>query len=938
MGSEHTSSTSALRILLVEDSEHDVTAFHRALDKGRLAAEITHFVRAEDALPTLEEFPLPYDLVVADYKLPGMTGLELCKQIITWEICLPCVMVTGAGTEDIAVEALKAGVNDYLVKDLHQAYLEILPLFLPEVVKKHQDHLSAQILRREREVIAAISEMFLAPEELETLCRKLPDALTAGFAFSVSAILLLAENRNDMIIKGISGIEDATLLGRQIPLAETSCGQTIVQGKPVLRLDIATSPELHCFLKDSGINTCLSVPIKGKGHRIMGSLVLADHKQRPDADTHISALQVISHHLGQEIERKQVEDELHLHSKVISNMVEGVFLIRFDDGIIVYTNPKFEKMFGYNPGEMIGKHVSIVNAPTEKNPEETVVEITEIIQRTGEWHGEVKNIKKDGTPFWCYANVSTFNHPIFGQVFVAVHSDINDRKQAETLLLKSKKEWEQTFDAMQDIVTIQDKDMHIVRANKAAHQFFHIEPEEVEGQNCYKLFRGIAEPCPGCPLSKTLQDIAHHSAIMKHENLEKTFHVSSSVITDDNGDIEYLVHIARDITEQTKLEEDLFQACKMEAIGTLAGGIAHDFNNILTAIIGYAEFIQEAVPEESRIGKDIAEVLASGKRAVDLVKQILTFSRKSASEKRPLHPHLVIKEALKMLRSTLPATIAIEERIDPDCGMILANPTNIQQIIVNLCTNAMHAMTENKGTLTVGLHRKELSASEIPRKPFLSPGDFVVCSVSDTGCGMDDLTMGHIFEPYFTTKEVGKGSGLGLSLVHGIVQDCKGFIKVTSRIRKGTTFTVYIPAIRASTVTTAIPDQKNETTPAGSERILIVDDEPLLVKINEKRLQNAGYQVTAVTNSRKALEIFLNQPDMFDLLITDQTMPGLTGAELAKAMLDIKPSMPVIMCTGHSDSVPEERALAMGIKKYVFKPLHGDELLDAVREVLDNKK
>lgn len=930
---------SPLRILLVEDSEHDVIAFNRALDKGGLAAKITHLIRGEDAIKALEEYPLPYDMVVADYKLPGMTGLELCQDIISKKIPLPCILLTGAGTENIAVQAFKAGVNEYLVKDLQQAYLEILPLFLPEVVKKYRDSQAARISCREREVVAAISEMFLAPGELEALCRKLPDALTAGFAFPISAILLLAENRNDMIIKGISGIADATLPGKQVPLAETSCGQTIALGQPVLRLDVATSPDLHCFLKDSGVNTCLSVPIKGKKSGVMGALILADRKQRPDADIHISALQVICHHLGQEIERKQVEDKFRLHSEIIGNMAEGVFLTQENSNQIVYANPVFEKMFGYEQGEMLGKHVSIVNAPTEKSPKETVAMILEGLSNKGFWQGEVKNIKKDGTPFWSKVSISGFEHYKYGKVWVSIHTDITNKKKVEDALARSQKEWILTFDAMADIVTIQDKNMRIVRANKATHQFFQAQYGELNGKPCYEVFTGTSTPCPVCPLLQTLQDINHHSAIIKHENLGKIFQVSSSAIPDDNGDIQYLVHIARDITEQTKLEADLFQAHKMEAIGTLAGGIAHDFNNILTAIIGYSEFIQQAVPTESRIGKDIAKVLASGKRAANLVQQILTFSRKTANEKQPLLPHFVVREALKMLRATLPSTIHIKENIDPDCGRILADPTSIHQIIVNLCTNAMHAMTDNKGTLSVGLQGRELRTAGTDKNPPMSRGAFIVFTVSDSGCGMEKTTMDRIFEPYFTTKEVGRGTGLGLALVHGIVQDCKGFIEVESTVREGSTFSVYIPALKEEpSMQPAVADQKDEAaTTAGNERIMVVDDEPLLVKINKKRLEIMGYQVTALTDSKEALEKFRMNPDKFNLLITDQTMPGLTGAELTKAILDIKPSMPVIMCTGHSDTVPKERALALGIKKYIFKPLFGDELLDAVREVLDEK-
>lgn len=395
------------------------------------------------------------------------------------------------------------------------------------------------------------------------------------------------------------------------------------------------------------------------------------------------------------------------------------------------------------------------------------------------------------------------------------------------------------------------------------------------------------------------------------------------------------LELNQEITERRQLEKQLLQAQKIESLGTLAGGIAHDFNNILSAIVGYTEFIQDAVQPDSTIGKDAAEVLSASNRAVKLVKQILTFSQKTGEKKKLLHPHIVIKEALTMLRATLPTTITLEDNIDFEHGVILADPTNIHQIIVNLCTNARHAMDEDKGILRVALQRHQVSAEGIPPGEDVTPGFFVRISVSDTGCGMEQDTIDRIFEPYYTTKDISTGTGLGLAVVHGIVQSFHGFVEVASRLGKGTTFFVYLPLTEERAISAVTLEQKDikEIIPDNT-RILIVDDEPLLVKINKKRLEEVGYQVSAVTNSTEALEMFRSQSESFDLLVTDQTMPGLTGADLAKAVLEITPSLPIIMCTGHSDILPEEKAMSIGIRKYVFKPLQGDELLDAVQEVL----
>jgi PAS domain S-box-containing protein len=547
---------------------------------------------------------------------------------------------------------------------------------------------------------------------------------------------------------------------------------------------------------------------------------------------------------------------------------------------------------------------------------------------------ELRMVRADGSLLWVRLQVTSAAAGEGDSGFRVVLSDCTSEKLAEIELRRSKEQWEKTFDSMAEIVTIQDKDMHIVRANKASHQFFQAERGELKGKLCYEIFTGTAAPCSGCPLLETLQDREEHSAIISHENLGKIFQVSSTVVPADNGEIEYVVHVAKDITKQKKMEEELFQANKMEAVGTLAGGIAHDFNNILTAILGFSEFVKRELPENSKAREDIEQVICSGQRAVKLVKQILTFSRKADQQRHPFQPHLIVKEALKMLRSTLPTTIAIEEHIDPECGSILADPTSVHQIVVNLCTNAHHAMDNEKGTLAVSLSRKEIEKEDCLESD-VAPGPFVKLSIQDTGCGMDKKTMARIFEPYFTTQEVGKGSGLGLAVVHGIVKSLHGFVEVESEPGQGTTFSVYIPALQE--VAAISPPTEIKDLSRGTERILVVDDEPLLVSLNTRILERFGYTVTATTSSREALEKIQTQGDGFDLVITDQAMPNLSGAELASEILKIKPDMPIILCSGYSSVVTEEEALALGIKKYAAKPVDIRTLTKVVREVLDKK-
>ena len=517
-----------------------------------------------------------------------------------------------------------------------------------------------------------------------------------------------------------------------------------------------------------------------------------------------------------------------------------------------------------------------------------------------------------------------------------LQAEIVERKKAEAAIRKSEEQWYRTFNSFTDIVTLLDANLRIVKFNQAACTTLGLSSEKIIGLHCYELFDCTDGPCRNCPTLQTRKIFKPYNREMYHEKLKKTFLVSASPVFDDQGKLEYIAHVAKDITEMKQLETKLLQSQKMEAIGTLAGGIAHDFNNILSAIIGYAELIQQEAQPGSRIEEDILEVLKAGGRAADLVKHILTVSRQTKTEKQPIRPHLIVKEAMELLHATIPTSITIEEDIDSDCGIIWADATNIHQIAVNLCTNGLHALADEKGTLQVSLKRKNVTAAEVKGEESLAPGPFVVFTVRDTGCGMDMATRDRIFEPYFTTKEVGKGTGLGLAVIQAIVHDANGFVRVESTPGEGSTFAVYIPALKEKIETDAEITMRDPYQ-GGNEHILIVDDENLLVRVTQRQLETLGYKVTATTESREALAMIRTSPDQFDLLITDQTMPGLTGLELAMTAKEIREDLPVIICTGHSETTSRAQALEAGVNEYISKPILGDELFKAVRLALDEK-
>ncbi|MFH2065407.1 MAG: ATP-binding protein [Pseudomonadota bacterium] len=390
-----------------------------------------------------------------------------------------------------------------------------------------------------------------------------------------------------------------------------------------------------------------------------------------------------------------------------------------------------------------------------------------------------------------------------------------------------------------------------------------------------------------------------------------------------------------DITEQKALLKQLQQSQKMESIGTLAGGIAHDFNNILSAILGYTQLSQMNISDEEAVLGYLNQVENACNRAKGLVRQILAFSRKGEIEKKPVDIALIIKEALKLLRASLPTTIDIQSDVQSNMGTVLADPTQIHQVLINLCTNAGHAMRKQGGILEVLLDIISLDQARKVLNPNLKPGKYFKLSVSDTGCGIPPDVEPRIFDPYFTTKEVGEGTGLGLSVVHGIVQSHGGAIDFKTRLNEGTTFNVYFPCLQEGI--REVGRLKTKLLPKGTEHILFLDDEKDLVEIGSRMLSELGYSVEARLDPFEALAVFRDNPDRFDLIITDMTMPKITGEKLSKEIMKIRMDIPIILCTGFRQELTKKQLSEAGIKTVIMKPLTVTELARTVRDVLDGK-
>ena len=507
-----------------------------------------------------------------------------------------------------------------------------------------------------------------------------------------------------------------------------------------------------------------------------------------------------------------------------------------------------------------------------------------------------------------------------------------ERNASEKRLEFERKQLLSIFDSLDGNIYVSDPHTYeILYVNKALKKYFD---HELIGKLCYREFQGLDSPCSFCSNKQILEEKPKiHRREFYNAMMDKTFSIMERIISwPDGRDVRF--ELAIDITEKKQIESRLRQAQKMEAIGTLAGGIAHDFNNILSGIFGYVQLAQFHILQPELVEKDLEKVLEGAKRASLLIKQILTFSRHKGNDRRPLVVLPLIQETLKLLRSVIPSNIEIKNNIVSK-AMILADSTQIHQLALNLCTNAYQAMGNLGGVLTIGLNEVVLGKDQLGQEQNLLPGKYLKFEVSDTGPGIEEAIQNKIFDPYFTTKKTGKGTGLGLAMVAGIVKKHNGFIIVYSQPGDGTIFKVFLPVIDFKLSMEKPTIGENVTSYSGNETVMLVDDEIDILVSQEKFLTGLGYKVLSFDDGQSALQAFLNHPHAFDLIVTDMTMPRISGDKLSKEILKIKPAIPIILCTGFHETFTREVALELGIRKYVQKPIEVGVLSKMIRDILD---
>jgi PAS domain S-box-containing protein len=603
---------------------------------------------------------------------------------------------------------------------------------------------------------------------------------------------------------------------------------------------------------------------------------------------------------------------------------------------IIDANTSFVAWSGYIKEEIIGRTTAELGVWVNKDDPSWFM--IELINGNNIQNKEVQLKNRSGEVRGVLLSATLVDVEGTSYIFLLVH-DITDLRRAEEKLKVSEERFRKMAESSPEIFWITLPDWTKV---------IYVSPafERISGIPCEELYKNpalwlelIHPDDIGLVLSmaENTQDIEHEYEFryVKKDGSIRWIRNRRSSICNEQGSIVYLAGIADDITERKQAEEErrvyearLMRSQKLEAIGTLAGGIAHDFNNILSAIIGNSELLQDEVLKDSTAYESVMEVFNAGCRAKELVKQILTFSRQVETERSPCKIHYIIKESLKLLRSSIPSTITITDRISPSTGFVLADSTQIHQIIMNLCTNAYHAMLPHGGTLTVSLEQMYLDALFSSQHPPLCEGEHLRLTVNDTGCGMDSETIKRIFDPFFTTKEKGQGTGLGLSTVHGIVTSLGGAVFVSSAIGKSSTFDVYLPVFIGEPE--ELEESEETPEPGNGETILLVDDEEVILNYLKTMLVQLGYKVTGLSSSTEALALFQSAPEKFNLVITDQTMPGMTGSALACEILKIR-RMPIILMSGYSETITPKEVLAQGIEEYIEKPFTRSAIARAIR-------
>lgn len=792
------------RVLIVDDEVELMTTLCETLtDQGY---QVVGTSSADEALALLQE--QDFDLLLCDLMMPEMDGITLLRATLDIDPHLVGIIMTGQGTVQTAVDAMKVGAFDYVLKPFK---LQTLLPVLDRALQVRQLHME-NVQLREAVAIHDLGQAIAYTLDVHTILHKVVDAAMQQVEGEEAAIMLPTPEGEELYIAAVRGKDRDMLLGTRVPTAQSIAGWVARHGEPLTLHGTVNDPRFVSQHRRDDI-TAIVLPMLAGGKLVGVLSVNTIRHHRAFTPGQVKALSILANLAATALENAALYTQIRQSEERFRSVTESAAdaIISADSsGTILSWNHGAQTLFGYTQDEIIGQPLMLLL------PER-------------------------------YREVCTNG----------LHHAVTTGQQ------------------------------HLLGKTVEVH--------------------GLQRDGSEVPVELSL----------------------SSWQTNDRV---FFSAIIRDITERQRLETQLRQAQKLQAIGTLAGGIAHDFNNILTIILGYTELaMQKVIQPDHAVRHDLQGVFTAGLRAKDLVQQILTFSRQTERERTVVQLSPLVKEVLTLLRAALPSTIAIQQVISPRAGSVLADPTQIHQVLLNLCTNAAHAMRDTGGVLKVCLEPVDVTADGNLPAPDLKTGPYVRLLVCDTGHGMTPEIMERIFEPFFTTKNIGEGTGMGLAVVHGIVASHEGAMTVASTPGQGTTFAVYLPqSDRPSTADITA----EESIVGGNERILFVDDEDAIVLIVKAMLEHLGYHVVVCTSSLAALDTFRAAPHGFDLVITDRSMPRMPGEALIRELRHIRPDIPIILYTGSNQDLTAEQSRMLGINACVLKPALARDWGRVIRQVL----
>jgi PAS domain S-box-containing protein len=1008
---------SGLSALLIEDDTHERIAIRRAL--GNDVQTLLEYETAEEAIGRLEQSSSEFDIIISDLKLPGMDGLTFFRTLRQMKCSSPFILLTGNGSEQTAIEAFKAGVDDYLIKTSQSGYLEMLSPLIAQVVNHHRMKIRNELLelslREANERFQQFMEQYrgifwltdyeeprkilyvsptyeiiwdrsahqlihnsfdwleaLHPDDrnrIQTAYLKLettreynetyritrPDG-SACWIHDRGFLITDPSGQPYRIARLTEDITDRTSMSEALQASEERFAQFMAHlpglafmkdehyrfmylnpafehvfdiklenwmGKTVhdvLSPDIAAPLQHHdewVFSHRQSLETIANIPLADGLHQYLTVKFPILQNELPPILGGVSI--DVTERFKAETQRDQ-----------IFSLSLDLMCIIGSDGYLKKINPAFEKLLGYTPDELLTQPLVFFTHPDDQIS--TLAAFHQLSEEKDvlDFQNRIRDIQ--GNYLWLEwrATPQTQEKAIY-----AVARDITQRYHAT----KALRRYEQIVSTSSNFLCFLDERNCFQAVNNCFCEHFNLPAREITGRHIRDF---VGKDIFESQLQFHLDDCRKGRGVCFQQKLKfsesdhRFMEVRLNPYSESDGSISGVTAIWRDLTEQKYLEQHLMQTQKMESIGTLAGGIAHDFNNILMAILGWAEMGTLKFPKDAPVHRYFEQIAIAGKRGRDLIQQILTFSRQTEHHPRPVDLGPVIEESITFLRATIPSNIELRFLNHQKMNMVLADPVQIQRIILNLCSNAEHALRPTGGTLTIALDTITIEEGSSQFPPSLVPGRYAQITVTDSGPGIPDHILPKIFDPFFTTKPVGEGTGMGLSVVHGLVKNLHGHIAVESSEGVGTTFFITIPEYRMPTGPD--PETERHSISAGSGHILFVDDEVSITQILKEFLEHLGYTVTFRTTALEALEAFRANPQQFDCLITDQTMPTLGGDQLAREILKIRPNMPIILCTGFSHTIDKDKALAQGISAFLYKPILLDQLSQTLANVLSHSK